>query len=162
MLSPRHGDDTYACTSVQPQILNQQTLSVSYVFVKPTLSSCHCFPCKGQTSSCTCCWAFLYVGVQREMLLGKCCLATADSLFLLWLISPGWMEGPWRRPGSVWSKLLNYRCFSLPICLPLSLAGVICIHPWDVKCLLVKSDAGLCKANYLPVIVRLCTQTFLL
>lgn len=109
-------------------ILNQQIQSVLCVFVKPTSTS-HCFLCKGQPFSCTCCWSFLYVGVQREMLLGKCCLATADSLFLLWLISPGWMEGPQRRSGSVWSKLLNYKCFSLPICLPLSLAGVICIHP---------------------------------
>lgn len=73
---------------------------------------------------------FFHVGVQREMLLGKCCLATTDGLFLLWLISPGRMEWPRRRGGSVWSKLLNYGCFSLPVCLPLSLAGVICIHLW--------------------------------
>lgn len=131
-------------------ILNQQIWSVLCAFVKPTWSSWYCFLCKGQSFSCTCCWSFLYVGVQREMLLGKCFLATADILFLLWLISPGWMEGPWRRSGSVWSKLLNYRCFSLPVCLLLSLAGVICIHPSDVKCLLVKRDACVCQAKPPP------------
>lgn len=33
----------------------------------------------------------LSFSVQREMLLGKCCLA-AGSLFLLSLISPGWKD----------------------------------------------------------------------
>lgn len=143
-------------------ILNQQIWSVLCAFVKPTWSSWYCFLCKGQSFSCTCCWSFLYVGVQREMLLGKCFLATADILFLLWLISPGWMEGPWRRSGSVWSKLLNYRCFSLPVCLLLSLAGVICIHPSDVKCLLVKRDACVCQAKPPPSLLALCTRAFVL
>ena len=105
-------DDAQTCSSVQPPILHFdstdsncfvrfcQTTALIVSFAKDKLSPAPVAD-------------LLYVGVQREMLLGKCCLATADSLFLLWLISPGWMGGPLRRSGSVWSKLLNYRCLSL-------------------------------------------------
>lgn len=130
-------DDTQVCSSVQPPLLHFESTdsSVLCVCVKPTLSGC-CSLCKGQTllhlllifSLCCCSERNAF----RKMRFG-CRWWPVSSMIDLSRLQ---MEGPERRSGSAWSKLLNYRCFPLLVCLPLSLAGVICIQPSDVKCLL--------------------------